>query len=58
MLAGALQALSARPDFKKLRFDALFAHLLHQGVPVKVCYITGHWLDVDRLEDLAEAQTF
>jgi phosphoenolpyruvate phosphomutase len=58
MLAAALQQLSVRADFKKLRFDALFEHLLHQGIQVKVCYITGHWLDVDRLEDLAEAQTF
>jgi phosphoenolpyruvate phosphomutase len=58
ILAEALQQLSAVADFKKLRFDALFEHLLHQGVPVKVCYITGHWLDVDRLEDLARAQTF
>jgi phosphoenolpyruvate phosphomutase len=58
ILAGALQQLSTRADFKKLRFDALFEDLLHKGVPVKVCYITGHWLDVDRLEDLAQAQTF
>jgi NDP-sugar pyrophosphorylase family protein len=50
--------LSTRADFKKLRFDALFAHLLGQGVRIKVLYITGHWLDVDRLEDLAHAQTF
>ena len=58
ILAGALQQLSRRADFKKLRFDALFEHLLQQGIPVKVCYITGHWLDVDRLEDLAQAHTF
>jgi phosphoenolpyruvate phosphomutase len=58
ILAGAMKQMSTRPDFKKLRFDALFAHLLQNGVQVKVCYITGHWLEVDRLEDLAEAQTF
>jgi phosphoenolpyruvate phosphomutase len=58
ILAETLRQLSARADFKKLRFDALFEDLLHKGVPVKVCYITGHWLDVDRLEDLAQAQTF
>jgi phosphoenolpyruvate phosphomutase len=58
VLAAALRELSARPDFKKLRFDALFDHLLAAGVRLKVHYITGHWLDVDRLEDLAQAQTF
>ena len=58
ILAEALQQLSTRADFKKLRFDALFAHLLGQGFRIKVYYITGHWLDVDRLEDLAQAQTF
>ena len=58
ILAGALKQLSTRADFKKLRFDALFAHLLKSGVQIKVCYITGHWLEVDRLEDLAKAQTF
>jgi phosphoenolpyruvate phosphomutase len=58
IMAETLRQLSARADFKKLRFDALFEHLLHKGVPIKVCYIIGHWLDVDRLEDLARAQTF
>jgi phosphoenolpyruvate phosphomutase len=58
MLAEALARLSTRSDFKKLRFDALFEHLLGKGVRIKVHYITGHWLDVDRLEDLAQAQTF
>jgi phosphoenolpyruvate phosphomutase len=57
-VAAALEQLSARADFKKLRFDAFFKHLLDLNVPVKICYITGHWLDVDRIEDLARAQTF
>ena len=55
---GALQQLSARDDFRKLRFEDLFQHLLAAGVPVHVLYITGHWLDVDRLEDLSQAQSF
>lgn len=58
ILASALQQLSTRADFKRIRFDTLFAHLLRNGIPVNVCYITGHWLEVDRLEDLADAQTF
>lgn len=58
LLRGALGELSRRPDFNRLRFDDLFRHLLAQGVEVRVLFITGHWLDVDNLDDLAQAQTF
>ena len=54
----ALEELGGRPDFRKLRFDDLFKHLLEQEQRVQVLYITGHWLDVDDLEDLSRAQTF
>jgi phosphoenolpyruvate phosphomutase len=57
-LREAVKELSARPDFRKLRFDDLFRHLLANGTEIKVHFITGHWLDVDNLENLAEAQTF
>ena len=33
-------------------------HLLEQQQRVQVLYITGHWLDVDDLDDLARAQAF
>lgn len=58
IIAGALQELSARADFDKLRFDDLFKHLIAKQQPVQVLYITGHWLDVDDLDDLARAQAF
>ena len=54
----ALEELSGRADFRKLRFDDLFKHLLAQQQRVQVLYITGHWLDVDNLEDLSRAQAF
>ena len=54
----ALEELARRPDFRKLRFDDLFKHLLEQQQRVQVLYITGHWLDVDDLDDLARAQAF
>jgi phosphoenolpyruvate phosphomutase len=54
----ALEKLASRADFRKLRFDDLFKHLLEQQQPVQVLYITGHWLDVDDLDDLARAQAF
>lgn len=58
LLATALHQLEARPDFAKLRFDALFEYLLRSGVAVKIVYHTGHWLDLDNLDDLAQAQRF
>ena len=54
----ALEELASRPDFRKLRFDDLFKHLLERQQRVQVLYITGHWLDVDDLDDLARAQAF
>lgn len=57
-LQAALLELSTRPDFKKLRFDDLFRHLLAAGQTIRVLYITGHWLDVDNLEDLSAANAF
>jgi NDP-sugar pyrophosphorylase family protein len=41
-----------------LRFDDLFNHLVRRGQRVQTLYITGQWLDVDDLEDLARAQAF
>lgn len=57
-LKQAIEELSQRADFNKLRFDDLFRHLLAQGTPIKVHFITGHWLDVDNAETLLEAQNF
>ena len=54
----ALKALSAKPDFSQLQFQDLFKELLRAGQPVKIVYITGHWLDVDNLDDLSQAQAF
>lgn len=58
LMQGALAELENRSDFRRLRFDDLFQHLLSMGVEVRVLFITGHWLDVDNLDDLAQAQTF
>jgi phosphoenolpyruvate phosphomutase len=58
ILRAALTELAARPDFKKLRFDDLFRHLLAAGHAIRVLYITGHWLDVDDLDDLTAANAF
>src|SRR5262249_22201969 len=55
-ICDALDGLSKRPDFCRLRFDDLFNYLVSSGQRVQVLYITGQWLDVDDLEDLARAQ--
>lgn len=58
MMRAALHELAARPDFKTMRFDDLFRHLLAAGHAIRVLYITGHWLDVDDLDDLTAANAF
>jgi len=58
LLRGTLQELAQRPDFGRLRFDDLFRQLLARGVEVRVLFITGHWLDVDNLNDFTQAQSF
>jgi len=57
-LRDALAVLSRRPDFCRLRFDDLLNHLVSRGERVQVLYVTGQWLDVDHIEDLAQAQAF
>ena len=54
----ALEALKQRRDFMKLRFDELFRQLITGGTKISIVYITGHWLDVDNLEDLSSANAF
>jgi phosphoenolpyruvate phosphomutase len=54
----AISDMARRADFRTLRFDDLFKYLLEQKQRVQVLYITGHWLDVDDLNDLSRAQTF
>jgi phosphoenolpyruvate phosphomutase len=57
-IKAAVEELQKRKDFSKLRFNDLFHHLLAQGESIRVLYITGHWLDVDQLEDLPAANAF
>jgi phosphoenolpyruvate phosphomutase len=53
-----LDRLKTREDFKKLRFKDLFQELIKDGHDVRVHYVAGHWLDVDTLDDYAQAQRF
>ena len=58
ILAAALEELSLRDDFDSLHFYHLFNHLIAKGQKIRVLFISGHWLDVDNLDDLAKAQAF
>jgi len=57
-LREALAELQQRDDFPTLQMSDLFNHLIAKGEPIRILYITGHWLDVDNLDDLARAQSF
>jgi phosphoenolpyruvate phosphomutase len=54
-IRATLMELSRREDFKMLRCDALLRELVKKGTRISIVYITGHWLDVDNLEDLSVA---
>lgn len=54
-IKAALSELRAQRDFSALRCDALLRALVARNVRVSILYITGHWLDVDNLDDLSAA---
>jgi len=58
LLRAGLKALRSEPGFNTKRFDDLFRYLLSKDARIHVHYVTGHWLDVDSLEDLTRAQAF
>lgn len=50
LLAEALDRLVADPRGRPLRLDSIFNDLVrHQGVPVRVLYFRGDWVDAGRL---------
>jgi len=53
-----LEELEQQDEFRSFRFHHLFEALQNQGHEIHVQYVSGHWLDVDNLKDLAEAQSF
>lgn len=54
----AIERLRSERDFKSLRCDALLRELITSGARISILYITGHWLDVDNLDDLTNANAF
>lgn len=54
----ALAGLRAQAGFERLEMRDLLNHLIEQGRPIAVTYITGRWLDVNSLRDLERADSF
>ncbi|GIX28227.1 MAG: hypothetical protein KatS3mg123_2108 [Burkholderiales bacterium] len=57
-LLQAMDALAQRPDFHRLGLPDLLNHLIEAGRPVRVLYVSGHWLDVNDPDDLRRAVDF
>ena len=53
-----MAALAAQPDMRKAKLHHLLAALAADGESIRVVYTTGHWLDIDSLEDLVAAGSF
>ncbi len=51
-------AMAADPANKKAKLHHLLAALTAKGENVRVVYTTGHWLDVDSIEDVVAAGNF
>src|SRR5680860_1697838 len=57
-LLEAMDDLRERRDYASLGVTDLLNRLIETGRRVKVLYIHGHWLDVNRMEDLSRASDF
>ena len=51
-LEKALDRLQTGADFPKISLAELCNDLIQQGKPIKVFYISVHWLDVNSFDDL------
>jgi len=54
----ALDQLLEKPENKMAQIPVLINHLNQNQLPVRVIYTTGHWLDIDSIEDVVNAGNF
>jgi phosphoenolpyruvate phosphomutase len=54
----AFESLRAEPGFARLGLTDLINRLIAQGHAPQVQYISGHWMDINDLEDLQRAGDF
>ncbi len=55
---GTVAKLAAEPEMRKGKLHHLLAAMVANGEQIRVIYTTGHWLDIDSLEDLVAAGRF
>ena len=53
-----VQEMAAESDYRRAKLYHLLSELVRGGRQIRVVYTTGHWLDVDSLEDVAKAARF
>ena len=53
-----IEAMQNDGSAKNASMVDLFERLLKSGENIRVIYISGHWLDIDNADDLADAQKF
>ncbi len=58
LLRAAVSAISADPSNRKAKLHQLLAALAADGNDIRAVYTTGHWLDVDSIEDVVAAGNF
>jgi phosphoenolpyruvate phosphomutase len=58
VLREVVDDMAADPANRDAKIHDLFNELLRRGHRVRVVYTTGHWLDVDTLDDVLAAGTF
>ncbi len=59
LVSDRLRALAAEPDrLRSLKMPDLIQSLVQAGHPVRVIYTSGHWLDVDSVDDVLVGAQF
>jgi phosphoenolpyruvate phosphomutase len=58
VLRDAVAELTAAPGNRQAKMYALLNELVRRGHRPRVVYTTGHWLDIDSLDDVLAASTF
>jgi phosphoenolpyruvate phosphomutase len=57
-LQEALEQLRAEPGFEQMDVPDLVNRLVENGHAPQVQYISGHWMDINNLDDLQRAGEF
>ncbi|MCC5793876.1 MAG: phosphoenolpyruvate mutase [Chromatiales bacterium] len=57
-LRGTVSDLGSQPGHEQAKLHQLLTRLAEEGEHIRVIYTTGHWLDVDSLDDVVAAGSF